>query len=139
MLLTQEPTSFVFMVVTQEPTIRKFHMPLHKFHMLLHIFHMLLLLYRIPWKHFLLKEHHQSKLQFECQKFLRRSMHGCMRTCNKLSWGACWASEMSHLYPLFPSLFLTFHNPFNLPSYHFHNDTWVSPNYFPLYSFQYYK
>jgi hypothetical protein len=54
MLLTQEPTSFVFMVVTQEPTIRKFHM-------LLHIFHMLLLLYRIPWKHSLLKEHHQSK------------------------------------------------------------------------------
>jgi hypothetical protein len=50
--------------------------------------------------------------------------------------GACdWASEMSHLYPLFPSLFLTFHRPINLPSYHFHNDTWVSPYYFPLYSF----
>jgi hypothetical protein len=47
----------------------------------------------------------------------------------------CWASEMSHLYPLFPSLFLTFHCPINLPSYHFHNDTWVSPYYFPLYSF----
>jgi hypothetical protein len=38
MLLTQEPTSFVFMVVTQEPTIRKFHMLLHIFHMLLHMY-----------------------------------------------------------------------------------------------------
>ena len=128
MLLTQEPTSFVFMVVTQEPAIRKSHM-------LLHIFYMLLLLYFTYWKYSLLKGHHQSKPYFKCQKFLRKSMHGCMRTCNKLSWGVCWASEMSYFYLPFPSLFLTFHRPINLPSYHFHKYTWVSPYYFPLYSF----
>jgi hypothetical protein len=38
MLLTKEPTSFVFMVVTQEPTIRKFHMLLHMYYMLLHMY-----------------------------------------------------------------------------------------------------
>ena len=115
MVVTQEPTSFVFMVVTQEPTIRKFHMLLHVLHVVTHVFYMLLLLYVKSWKYSLLKRHHQSKPEFKCQKFLRRFMHGCIRTCNKLSWGACWASEMSHLYPLFPSLFLTFHRPINLP------------------------
>jgi hypothetical protein len=51
----------------------------------------------------------------------------------------CWASKMSYFHPPFPSLFLTFHRPINLPSYHFHKYMWVSPYYFPLYSFQYYK
>ena len=45
MLLTQEPPSFLFMVVTQEPTIRKVHMLLHIFHMLLHMYYMLLHMY----------------------------------------------------------------------------------------------
>ena len=46
MLLTQEPTFFIFMDVTQEPTRRKCQ---------------LLLMYFTPWKHSLLKRHHQSK------------------------------------------------------------------------------
>ena len=46
MLLTQETTFFVFMVVTQEPTLRKCQ---------------LLLMYLTPWKHSLLKIHYQSK------------------------------------------------------------------------------
>jgi hypothetical protein len=46
MLLTQEPTFFVFMVVTQEPTIRKFHMVVtQEPTMLLHMYYMLLHMY----------------------------------------------------------------------------------------------
>jgi hypothetical protein len=58
--------------------------------------------------------YHHSKPTFRCQNFLRRSMHGCMRTCNKLSWGVCWGSEMSYSHPPFPSSFFTFHRPINL-------------------------
>ena len=90
----------------------------------------LLLRYLTPWKHSLLKRHHQSKPKFRCQKFLRRSIHGCMRTCNKFSWGVCWDSEMSHFSPLYVLLFLTFHHPINISSYHFHTYMWVSPYYF---------
>jgi hypothetical protein len=36
--------------------------------------------------------YHHSKPTIRCQNFLRRSMHGFMRTCNKLSWGVCWGS-----------------------------------------------
>jgi len=111
----------MFMVVTQEPTIGKCLVVTHVSH--------------ISWKHSLLKIHHQSKPKFKCQRFFRRSMHGCMRTCNKLSWGACWGSEMSYFHPPFPSLFLTFHRPIKLSSYHFHKYIWVSHYYFPLYSF----
>ena len=64
-VVTQEPTSFVFMVVTQEPTIRKFHMLLHIshvvthiLHVVTHVFYMLLLLYVKSWKYSLLKIHH---------------------------------------------------------------------------------
>jgi hypothetical protein len=45
----------------------------------------------------------------------------------------CWDSEI--FSSSFPSLFLTFHRPINLLSYHFHTYIWVSPYYFPLYSF----
>jgi hypothetical protein len=79
--------------------------------------------------------YHYSKPKFRCQRFLRRSMHGCMRTCNKLSLGACWGSEMSYFHPPFPSLFLTFHRPIKPSSYPFHKYIWVSHYYFPLYSF----
>ena len=58
--------------------------------------------------------YHHSKPTFICQNFLRRYMHGCMRTCNKLSWGVCWGSKMSYFHPPFPSLFFTFHRPINL-------------------------
>ena len=120
MLLTQEPTFFIFMVVTQEPTIRKCQ---------------LLLMYFTPWKYSLLKRYHHSKPKFRCQKFLRRSIHSCMRTCNKFSWGVCWDLEMSYFHPLYLPLFLTFHRPINLSLYHFLIYIWVSLYYFPLYSF----
>ena len=71
MLLTQEPTFFTFMVVTQEPTIQK--MPV-----VTHIFHTL--------ETFIVKKTSSIKSKFRCQKFLRRSIHGWMRTCNKFSW-----------------------------------------------------
>ena len=115
------------------------HVVTHVLHVVTHVFYMLLLLDVKSWKYSLLQRHHQSKPQFKCQNFLRRCMHGCMRTCNKLSWGVCWASEVSYFHPPFPSLFLTFQRPINLPSYHFHKYMWVSPYYFPMYSFQYYK
>ena len=112
MLLTQEPTLFVFMFVTQEPTIRKMSAVTHAFHIMnwmltqeptFFIFMVvtqestirkfqLLLMYFTPRKYSLLKRHHQSKPKFRCQKFLRRSIHGCMRTCNKFSRGVCWDS-----------------------------------------------
>jgi len=115
----------IFMVVTQEPTIGKCQLLLMTCYSCLpHIL-----------ETFIIKIHHQSKPKFECQRFFRRSKHGCMRTCNKLSWGACWDSEMSYFHPPFPSLFLTFHRPIKPSSYHFHKYIWVSHYYFPLYSF----
>ena len=33
-------------------------------------------------------------------------MHGCMRTCNKFSWGGCWDSEMSYFHPPFSLHFI---------------------------------
>ena len=83
-----------------------------------HVFHTL--------ETFIVKKKSSIKAKFRCQKFLRRSIHGCMRTCNKFSWGVCWDLEMSLFHPLF----LTSHHPINLLSYHFHTYMWVSPYYF---------
>ena len=44
-----------------------------------------------------------SKPKCRCQKFLRRAIHGCMRTCNKFRWGVCWDAEMSiFIHFIFP-------------------------------------
>ena len=87
-----------------------------------HVFHTL--------ETFIVKKTSSIKAKFRCQKFLRRSIHGCMRTCKKFSWGVCWDLEMSYFHPLYLPLFLTFHCPINLLSYHFHTYMWVSPYYF---------
>ena len=87
-----------------------------------HVFHTL--------ETFIVKKTSSIEAKFRCQKFLRRSIHGCMRTCNKFSWGVCSDSEMSLFHPLYLPLFLTFHRLINLLSYHFHTCMWVSPYYF---------
>ena len=83
----------------------------------------------ISWKHSLLKKTSSCKTKVQMPK---RSMHGCMRTCNKFSWGGCWASEMSYFihlslhYSLHFIIPLTFHYitfintfGFHLPIFHF--------------------
>jgi hypothetical protein len=147
MLLTQEPTFFVFMVVTQEPTIRKFHPCIHGCHtktnhnkishvvthvldVFTHVFYMLLLLYFRSWKYSLLKGHHQSKSKFERQNFLRRSMHGCMRTCNKFNWGGGMLGLRKVVFSSTFSFIIHY-----IPSFYYPINIWVSPYYFPLYSF----
>jgi len=117
-LLTQEPTFFIFMVFTQAPTIGKFQLLLMSCYIL---------------ETFI--RHHHSKPKFRCQRFFRRSMHGCMRTCNTLSWGEMLSLKNVPFSSTLSSLFLTFHHPITLLSYHFHTYMWVLHYYFPLYSF----
>ena len=68
MLLTQEPTFFVFMVVTQEPTIRKCKLLLNVSH--------------ISWKHL---RHHYVKPKFNMPNVLKR--YPCM-----VAWGHATSS-----------------------------------------------
>ena len=89
-----------------------------------HVFHTL--------ETFIVKKTSSIKSQVQMPRI---SMHGFMRTCNKFSWGVCWDSKMSYFHPLYLSPFLTFHHPINLSLYHFLIYIWVSPYYFPLYSF----
>ena len=110
----------IFMVVTQEPTIE--NASCYSW-VVTHVSH-------ISWKHSSLKRHHQSKLKFRCQRFFKRSMHGCMRTCNTLSWGEMLSRRnvpfSSTLSSTIPHISLSI----NLLTYHFHTYMWVSPYYF---------
>ena len=73
MLLPQEPTFVIFMVVTQEPTIRNIAST-HAFQN-----HGMMYCY-IP---------SSCEAQLQSQKLKIESMHSCMRTCNQSSWGEC--------------------------------------------------
>ena len=84
-----------------------------------HVFH--------TFETFIVKKVIIIQAKFRCQNFLRRSIHGCMRTCNNICWGVRWDSKMSYFHPLYLLLFLTFHRPINLISYHFHTYMWISP------------
>ena len=71
MLLTQEPTFVILMVVTKEPTIRKIAAT-HAFQ-----------------NHGMIYCYIPSSCESELQRqiFLRESIHSCMKTCNQSS---CW-------------------------------------------------
>ena len=62
--------------------------------------------------------------QIQIQKFWRKSMHSCMRTCNQSSWGECWAAKIPHFIHLSYTIchlipILSFHKTINI--HHFHN------------------
>ena len=108
MLLTQEPTFVIPMVVTQEPTIRKI-VATHAFQIL-------------EW--FVVTYHHHVNPNSKSKSFKKESVHSCMRTCNQSSWGECCAEKRPHfihlshtIYHLIPILF--FHKTINI--HHFHN------------------
>jgi hypothetical protein len=102
------------------------HAVTHVLHAVTHVFYTLLLLYFKSCKYSLLKKHHQSKTKFECQMFLRKSMHSCMRTCNKFSWGDVRTQKchifihLSLHYSLHFIVPLTFHHTIFINTFGFH-------------------
>jgi hypothetical protein len=102
------------------------HAITHVLHIVTHVFYILLLLYFKSWKYSLLKGHHQSNPKSRCQKFFRISMHGCMRTCNKFSWGdvrtqkCCIFIHLCLHYSLHFIVPLTFHHTIFINTFGFH-------------------
>ena len=109
MLLTQEPTFVILMVVnTRTNHKKKCCYSCISNHGMIYCY--------IP---------SSCKAELQSQKLKRESMHSCMRTCKQSSWEVCWATKTPHFihhftYYLSPYSIISFHKTINI-HHHFHN------------------